>query len=147
MIDKMGEIVWALNEKNDSLSDLLSFTRAYAVEYLAENGINGNIDKIPSVENMMMNGEFRRNIYLSVKEILHNVVKHAKADAVTIHFKANHQLTITVQDDGVGFDKENIQNFRNGLINIKKRMTDIGGRMDIINDQGTRIILTVPLAS
>ena len=34
MIDKMGEIVWALNEKNDSLSDLLSYTRSYAVEYL-----------------------------------------------------------------------------------------------------------------
>lgn len=32
MIDKMGEIVWALNEKNDSLSDLLAYTRSYAVE-------------------------------------------------------------------------------------------------------------------
>ncbi len=40
MIDKMGEIVWALNEKNDSLSDLLSYTRAYAVEYLSQNGID-----------------------------------------------------------------------------------------------------------
>src|ERR1051325_9415569 len=34
MIDKMGEIVWALNERNDSLNDLLSYTRSYAVEYL-----------------------------------------------------------------------------------------------------------------
>ncbi len=39
MIDKMGEIVWALNEKNDTLSDLLSYTRSYAVEYLSQNGI------------------------------------------------------------------------------------------------------------
>ncbi len=39
MIGKMGEIVWALNEKNDSLSDLLSYTRAYATEYLLSNGI------------------------------------------------------------------------------------------------------------
>ena len=39
MIDKMGEIVWALNEKNDSLIDLLAYTRAYAVEYLTQNGI------------------------------------------------------------------------------------------------------------
>ena len=27
----MGEIVWALNEKNDSLSDLLAYTRSYTV--------------------------------------------------------------------------------------------------------------------
>ena len=40
MIDKMGEIVWALNEKNDSLSDLLSYTRSYTVEYLSQNGIH-----------------------------------------------------------------------------------------------------------
>jgi signal transduction histidine kinase len=37
MIDKMGEIVWALNEKNDSLTDLLSYTRSYTVEYLSQN--------------------------------------------------------------------------------------------------------------
>src|SRR4030095_265051 len=43
MIDKMGEIVWALNEKNDSLNDLLSYTRAYAVEYLSQNGIRSSI--------------------------------------------------------------------------------------------------------
>src|SRR5258708_37956274 len=36
MIGKMGEIVWALNEKNDSLSDLLSYSRSYAVEYLTQ---------------------------------------------------------------------------------------------------------------
>src|SRR4029078_2124280 len=44
MIDKMGEIVWALNEKNDSISDLLSYTRSYAVEYLSQNGICTSID-------------------------------------------------------------------------------------------------------
>src|SRR6185436_4142499 len=44
MIGKMGEIVWALNEKNDSLSDLLSYTRAYAVEYLSQNGIKCTVE-------------------------------------------------------------------------------------------------------
>ena len=44
MIDKMGEIVWALNEKNDSLSDLLSYTRSYTVEYLSENGLQSSIE-------------------------------------------------------------------------------------------------------
>ncbi len=43
MIDKMGEIVWALNEKNDSLSDLLAYTRAYTVEYLSQNGIKSDV--------------------------------------------------------------------------------------------------------
>ena len=45
MIDKMGEIVWALNEKNDTLSDLLSYTRSYAVEYLEQNSIKCHVDE------------------------------------------------------------------------------------------------------
>src|SRR6266513_3484421 len=45
MIDKMGEIVWALNEKNDTLSDLLSYTRSYAVEYLVQNGLTCHFEE------------------------------------------------------------------------------------------------------
>jgi ligand-binding sensor domain-containing protein len=80
MIGKMGEIVWALNEKNDSLSDLVSYTRSYAVEYLTENGIQNKIDLVPMNKGIMVNGEFRRNVFLSVKEVLHNVIKHARAE-------------------------------------------------------------------
>ncbi len=147
MIDKMGEIVWALNEKNDSLSDLLSYTRAYAMEYLAENGLQSQIDKLPAHRTMMVNSEFRRNIYLSVKESLHNVIKHAKANQVTIQFNITDQLVITIQDDGVGFDHDKIKAYGNGLNNIKKRMTEIGGDLQVLRDHGTCIILTTPFPS
>ncbi len=145
MIDKMGEIVWALNEKNDSLSDLLSYTRAYAMEYLAENGITCQIDKLPVIKPMMLNGEFRRNIYLSVKESLHNVVKHARANKVVMKFELNEDLRIIIRDDGLGFNPEKNDSFGNGISNIKKRMTEIQGEMKIIQDKGTMIILTAPL--
>ncbi|MEO5905092.1 MAG: ATP-binding protein [Saprospiraceae bacterium] len=147
MIDKMGEIVWALNEKNDSLSDLLSYTRAYAMEYLAENGITCQIDKLPAMNPIMLNGEFRRNIYLSVKESLHNIVKHARANRVTVRFEVNDHLRIIICDDGIGFNPENINTFGNGINNIQKRMTDIGGHMEIRHNQGTCVILTAPLPS
>jgi hypothetical protein len=67
MIDKMGEIVWALNEKNDSLSDLLSYTRSYTVEYLSQSGITCSIDSPDIFPASFVTGEFRRNIFLSVK--------------------------------------------------------------------------------
>jgi signal transduction histidine kinase len=147
MIDKMGEIVWALNEKNDSLSDLLSYTRAYSMEYLAENGLQSLIDKLPPHGTIMVSSEFRRNIYLSVKETLHNVIKHAKASKVTIHFHIADKLVITIQDNGIGFDLEDIHRHGNGLINIRKRMIDIGGGFEVTKDHGTRIILTAPFPS
>jgi signal transduction histidine kinase len=145
MIDKMGEIVWALNEKNDSLSDLLSYTRAYAMEYLAENGLESQIDKIPPMGKVMVNSEFRRNIYLSVKEVLHNVIKHAIARKVFIQFRMTDTLMISIMDDGVGFDEKDFQPFGNGLNNIRKRMTELGGQVEIITGKGTKVILTAPL--
>ena len=146
MIDKMGEIVWALNEKNDTLSDLLSYTRSYAADYLSQNGINCKINIQEHIPDLFVSGEFRRNIYLAVKEALHNIVKHAQADTVNIDIKADRQLHISIKDHGVGFDKKNIRPFSNGLSNMQKRMAEIKGGFKIITQPGTEIILTVPLS-
>jgi signal transduction histidine kinase len=145
MIDKMGEIVWALNEKNDSLSDLISYTRAYAVEYLSQNGIHCTVDTPDHLPASFVNGEFRRNIYLTVKEALHNVVKHAQASSVSIKINADRELSIQVTDNGVGFDKNNIRAFSNGLANMEKRIREIGGEFEIINEKGTNVKFNVPL--
>ncbi|MFZ1679354.1 MAG: ATP-binding protein [Saprospiraceae bacterium] len=145
MIDKMGEIVWALNEKNDSLSDLLAYTRSYAVSYLSENGIKCIVDAPDDFTSLEVSGEFRRNIYLVVKEALHNIVKHAEANVVHIRFEISKDLKILIQDDGIGFDPTNIRPYSNGILNMEKRMTSINGELKINNEHGTTIILSAPL--
>ena len=145
MIGKMGEIVWALNEKNDSLSDLLSYTRAYAVEYLLINGIRCQVNVPPDFPTVFVSGEFRRNVYLAIKEALHNIIKHAKAENVNISIDINKNLIIAIQDDGVGFDIRNIRPFSNGLNNMQKRMKDILGSLEIVQKKGTLVIISAPL--
>jgi signal transduction histidine kinase/ligand-binding sensor domain-containing protein len=145
MISKMGEIVWALNEKNDSLSDLLSYTRAYATEYLISNGIACQVNAPPLFPSVFVSGEFRRNIYLTIKEVLHNIVKHASAEHVTITIQIARNLHIEIDDDGIGFDAMHVRKYSNGLNNMQKRMKDIAGNLEIIRRNGTRIILSVPL--
>ncbi len=147
MIDKMGEIVWALNEKNDSLSDLLAYTRSYAVSYLSENGIESVVAAPDDFTGIIVNGEFRRNIYLVVKEALHNIVKHAKANEVWINFEISKDLVIRIKDNGTGFDLTHTRPFSNGLLNMKKRITELDGWMNIKNDNGTTITMSVPLPS
>jgi signal transduction histidine kinase len=145
MIGKMGEIVWALNEKNDSLSDLLSYTRAYAVEYLLNNDIVCQVNAPAEFPSIFVSGEFRRNIYLTIKEALHNIVKHAHARHVIVNIEIDKMLRIGIQDDGLGFDGRNIRPFSNGLINMQKRMKDISGELEIVHMNGTGVILTAPL--
>lgn len=145
MIDKMGEIVWALNQKNDSLSDLLSYTRAYAAEYLSQNGIHCNFQTPEQLPAQSVSGEFRRNIYLTVKEALHNVIKHAQASQVCITISTGSELHISIHDNGTGFSENNIRPFSNGLGNMKKRMEGLGGSCRILNDNGTVVMIDVPL--
>jgi signal transduction histidine kinase len=145
MIDKMGEIVWALNEKNDSLSDLLSYTRSYTVEYLSQNGIQCRIIMPDALPVILVSGEFRRNIFLAVKETLHNIVKHAQATLTSINIETGKSLIVTIQDDGIGFNQGETRPYSNGLINIKKRMNDIGGTVKIESENGTSICMTGPL--
>ena len=145
MIDKMGEIVWALNEKNDSLSDLLAYTRAYTVEYLSQNGIQSSVQTSEQFTNLFVSGEFRRNIYLTVKEALHNIVKHSQATAVSVNVETNKELFISIHDNGIGFDVKNIRPFSNGLSNMKKRIESLGGNLEIKNTEGSTITMIVPL--
>ncbi|MGZ3811893.1 MAG: sensor histidine kinase [Mucilaginibacter sp.] len=144
MAEKMNEIVWALNQRYDSLEDLISFSRAYAADYLQDK----NIQLIFSADNIVdkkIHGEVRRNIFMVIKEALRNVLKHAGASVVTIEFKEQDKLIISIGDNGKGFDTHYIRPFANGIDNMKKRMDNIGGQIQVLNDHGTRIIMHVPV--
>jgi two-component system NarL family sensor kinase len=88
-----------------------------------------------------------------LQEILLNIRKHAWAREVNINLAADDEkLTMTVSDDGVGFDATLVPNplaskGGAGLINIEIRATAMGGRVNINSqpEQGTTIIVTVPL--
>ena len=147
MIDKMGEIVWALNEKNDTLTDLLSYTRSYAVEYLGQNGIKCHVDEPDNIPQLNVSGEFRRNIYLTVKESLHNIVKHAQATEVFIEIEINRSLAIKINDNGIGLNNSTPGEFGNGLVSMKNRMKELGGSFEIESKAGTEVRIKAPLSS
>jgi signal transduction histidine kinase len=145
MTEKMGEIVWALNEKNDTLADLVAYTRSYAMEYLANHNIQCQADTPLHLPGSFIPGEVRRNIFLTVKECLHNIVKHANATSVYFSVQLNGAIEIVIHDNGKGIDWGNRRPNGNGLENIQKRMNEIKGKADFSNKQGTEVKLSVPL--
>ncbi|TAL46808.1 MAG: hypothetical protein EPN92_05525 [Chitinophagaceae bacterium] len=146
LMEKMNEIVWAMSEKNDSLEDLLFYTRSYAKEYCEENGLDCTICLPENIPPFFVRGEIRRNIFLTVKESLHNIVKHAGAQKVVVDVTVNNYLEIKILDDGKGFNVQQSKPSRgNGLRNMQKRITSIGGTINISNGQGTTVKMKVPL--
>ena len=93
LVQKMNEIIWAMNEKNDTLEDLLYYTRSYAVEYCEENNLQCETHLPENIPSVIVSGEIRRNIFLTVKESLHNSVKHAAANKIRIDFNIDKNLS------------------------------------------------------
>lgn len=92
-------------------------------------------------------------LFQSVRELLFNMVKHAKASKAAIFMKNDgSDLEIVVDDDGKGFDIANPDSHSNtkggfGLFSIQERLGSQGGYMEIDSKvgQGTRITLVFPL--
>ncbi len=145
ILNKMNAIIWSMNSKNDSLGNLISYIRAYATEYLEGTPVKCKVnipDYIPEKE---LTGDKRRNIFLCVKETLNNMLKHSRANELTIDISVNSQLIIKIHDNGVGIDLQKIRQFGNGLQNIDRRMKSIGGDFEIANNRGTVTVLELPL--
>ena len=86
---------------------------------------------------------------MAVKEALQNVVKHARATAVKLACQdAGGKLEIIVEDNGCGISPTNQGRNRNGLENMTRRLTEIGGAFTLTpgeQGRGTRIRFTLDL--
>ena len=89
-------------------------------------------------------------LFRAVRELLLNVAKHSGASRARVRLERNaRELEIRVEDDGVAFNPEMVGKRGLGLHQIRERLNNLGGRMDIESDptNGTRILLVAPLAS
>ena len=99
--------------------------------------------------------ELEITIYRIITEALTNVARHAQAERISVQLvQESHQVTIEVQDNGVGFDAESWLNSPNerqslGLTGMRERAQILGGRLNIVSmpDQGTKIWAQLPLDS
>lgn len=145
LMDNMNEIIWTLNSKNDTLPNLIAYLRHFIVEYFEPLPIQLRIAIPDTLNEIPVSGKIRRNILLSVKEALHNIVKHAKATEVNVHFTTDTQLSITISDNGIGFNPARVNPHNNGLQNIKDRLQAIGGSCTISHHNGTSVLFELPL--
>jgi signal transduction histidine kinase len=145
LVENMNEIIWAMNEENDTLEDLLFYTRSYAKEYCEENQLQCVVDFPEQIPPVFVSGELRRNVFLTVKESLHNIVKYARATQVDFSIRVNDELTVVIKDNGAGFSTHEHNTGGNGLRNMRRRIESIGGQFAVLNGQGVTIKMQVPL--
>jgi len=99
--------------------------------------------------------DIRALLFRNVRELLINIVKHARAGKVKVSLrKVDEHIKVTVEDDGVGFDPVEVraraaQRAEFGLFSIRERLEQLGGQIEIESRprHGSRISMIAPLKS
>lgn len=89
---------------------------------------------------------FLENILsMCMKEAVTNVVKHSQASICKIKIEQKwNEVCITVHDNGIGMKEKHDLNNGSGLLGIEERIDFVNGTLDIIDDNGTKIVMKVP---
>lgn len=84
-------------------------------------------------------------LYRIAQEALNNVAKHAEAAEATVRLRCDPGgLTLTVRDDGIGFDVEQVSSDHLGLRIMRERAEEIGARLAIrsAHQHGTEVTVS-----
>ena len=90
-----------------------------------------------------------------MRELLINVVKHARANKVSVRLEdRNTSIRVIVEDDGVGFEPHEVVIHAGskiggfGLFSIDELMADLGGNLKIVSEpgKGCTAILSAPIS-
>ena len=92
--------------------------------------------------------------FLAVRELLFNVVKHARARSATISVsREDDTVRVDIEDDGIGFETSELDTNSSGsigfgLFSVRERIQPLGGRLEIHSEPGggTRVTVVLPLS-
>lgn len=115
-----------------------------AVERLAEKINQSQKTKlsIDSQQLTVFSKEIEFNLYSILLELVNNTIKHAQAENIKIIFSKTDNLNwqLHYSDDGKGYDKTSSEGF--GLQNIKSRLEQINGKIEILQGKGINYLIS-----
>ena len=147
-LDEVRQIAYDLHPYQLSRLGLTRAIRSIITNVKDSTKINF-IDDLANIDNLFSQ-EAEINIYRIVQENINNIIKHSEAKNAAIKIlKKESSISIYIEDDGKGFDKENVYDERKkmkgfGLENIKKRITLLNGEFSINSANGTKIKIIIP---
>ena len=119
-----------------------------ALETLSQNMGSPAHVRVKSIGEHPLPVRIEAGLYRMTQEALNNIAQHADAQKVLIELISTPQyVQLVVEDDGRGFDTENVREDRYGLIGLNERARLLGGSFAIESapDRGTRLEIHIPL--
>ena len=130
-----------------TLQEMIDEWNAHHHDTFCSFSFNGEFDALGEEEKI--------GLYRIVQESLTNIVKHAEASRVKIMVKIQKELddigdeaarfiVLTIEDDGIGFDKNRVQSGL-GLLGMRERAESLHGNMTVQAEPGHGVFITVKI--
>ena len=149
LVENMRDLIWVLNPQNATLDNLVARIREYCFDYLEGLSVKSDLNIQDEIPQIRISQEVQRNIFLTIKEALHNCIKHADCHQIFIELiYKNDLLTFHIKDSGKGFEMNELKKNGNGLRNMQQRMQTIGATLKVnsILGEGTSVKTEIKLA-
>jgi signal transduction histidine kinase len=148
MVNKLSDIVWAVNPEKNSLEELWQKLDDYAREMAYAKGIEVESDLNAPVSEVSLSMEERRNIYLLLKEGINNAIKYSGCSLLQLNIsKKENQLFFYLADNGRGFDAQQVRK-GNGLLSINHRAKELNAHLMLESAPGKgtslQLIFNIP---
>jgi signal transduction histidine kinase len=146
MQERLGDMVWAINPKNDTMERVIARMKEFAAEILEPLDIHYEFTETGDFNHAKMDINTRKDFYLIFKEALNNAAKYSGCKHITVHLEhLSNALKLKIEDNGCGFDLSHAVS-GNGLSNMRHRAKSIRAELRIESAQGkgSTILLTLP---
>jgi signal transduction histidine kinase len=122
--------------------------RRFGGDLLNSHDIEFDCRALETVLDEELGADLRRQVFLIFKESVHNIVRHSGCRSVKTELGIRAgQLSLSVTDDGKGFDSNDDTGDGHGLASMKKRAQELGGHLQVqsVRGAGTTVVLNAPL--
>lgn len=149
-----GLLLKTVMQLDDSIVELRRVAHSMMPEALIRFGLNNALENFCDdltqsqqirasyqsfgMEKRIQNASNEIVVYRLVQEIINNALKHAQAQNLQVQLiQIENKLSITIDDDGVGFDVNSAKKSAgNGIENIRQRVAYLNGSLDIESEVG-----------
>ena len=143
--------LWSLENEHKTCRDMFELIRntVFAPAQEAARLKLHVHDQVPPATTIL-NPAVRMHVVRVVQEVVQNILRHARARHITCNTNLiGMWMTMTIEDDGVGFNAGDSKPGHYGLYNMRKRMREVGGFIAIESapGHGTRVTLRVPISA
>jgi len=105
LVKALDEIVWVVDPARDTLASMIRYLASYVEEYLTGMKITCRVQVPNSFNDQPVSGQVRHHLFLAIKEVLNNAVRHGRASEVGLRVRVlDDRLCISITDNGIGFD-------------------------------------------